>query len=151
MQLPWQAPVPVPRLELSLPAVSASVREARAAVGELVSRLTTEDTVVDDVRLCVSEAVTNVVRHAYPSIPPTEGLVGVGVDCGGGELRIVVKDSGCGIVVGAPHHTPGGYGLEIIDMLTTRHTVVSASDGGTEIAMVFALDRSVPNGAHVTR
>lgn len=142
VEVPWRAPVPVAGLDLSLPAVPESVRQARTAVGDLVAQLTGKDTVVDDVRLCVSEAVTNVVRHAYPSVPCTEGRVDVGVDCGNGELRVVVRDTGCGIAVESSRQTPGGYGLEIIDRLTTRHTVVSGSDSGTEVAMIFALDTS---------
>ena len=151
VQVPWRAPVPVTGLELSLPAVPESVRDARTAVGDLVAQLTGKETVVDDVRLCVSEAVTNVVRHAYPSVPRTEGRVDVGVDCGNGELRVVVRDTGCGIAIESSREMPGGYGLEIIDRLTTRHTVVSGSDSGTEVAMVFALDTSKANGSHSPR
>jgi anti-sigma regulatory factor (Ser/Thr protein kinase) len=150
MPSPWQAPEPVTRLELSLPAVTESVREARTAVGEHVARLIGKGTVVADVRLCVTEAVTNVVRHAY-SFPSAEERVDVGVDSDDGELRIVVRDSGRGIVVGEPRRTPGGYGLEIIDRLTTRHTVVTARGTGTEIAMIFALDPSVDSAPHVHR
>ena len=142
MQVPWRGTgARRPRLELSLPAVPESVRDARTAVGDLVARLTGKDPVVDDVRLCVSEAVTNVVRHAYPSVPRTEGRVDVGVDCA--QRRASESSSGipgCGIALESSREMPGGYGLEIIDRLTTRHTVVSRSDSGTEIAMVFALD-----------
>ena len=50
---------------LSLPATALGVRAARSAVDDVVRRLSTDDELRRDVRLCVSEAVTNVVRHAY--------------------------------------------------------------------------------------
>ena len=143
VQAPSKSPVPGIRLELSLPAIPQSVHDARTAVGELVSRLTEKDSVVADVRLCVSEAVTNVVRHAYrPSATRSGDRVDVGVDCSDDELRIVVRDAGHGIAEGEARQDPGGFGLEIIDKLTTRHTVVTGSGAGTEIAMVFALEAS---------
>ena len=63
--MPWESSEPVARLAFSLPVAPESVCDARRAVGEVVSRWTDDDGVVEDVRLCVSEAVTNVVRHAY--------------------------------------------------------------------------------------
>jgi anti-sigma regulatory factor (Ser/Thr protein kinase) len=78
-------------LELVLPAVPASVPKARnqagAAVASLGSRL------ADDVRLCVSEAVTNVVRHAYGK---TGGEVEVRIESEDGEVsvRVSVRDTG---------------------------------------------------------
>jgi anti-sigma regulatory factor (Ser/Thr protein kinase) len=49
---------------LSLPATALGVRAARSAVDAAVRRLSRDDDLLRDVRLCVSEAVTNVVRHA---------------------------------------------------------------------------------------
>ena len=80
----------------------------------------------------------------------SEHWVDIGVDRLGNELLIVVRDSGRGITRVEPRETPGGYGLDIIDRLTARLTVVSARDTGTEVAMVFALGVSAPRGrAHL--
>ena len=56
-------------LELWLPAIPSSIRDARVAAGEVVTELGGSERLVDDVRLCVSEAVTNAVRHAYEAVP----------------------------------------------------------------------------------
>ena len=64
-------------MELSLPAVPASVRETRAEITAVLVELGVDERVRDDIRLCVSEAVTNVVRHAYPLEP---GMVQVVLD-----------------------------------------------------------------------
>ena len=147
VHVPWESGEPAARLAFSLPVAPESVYDARTAVGEIVSRWTDDDRVVADVRLCVSEAVTNVVRHAYaPSEERAEQSVDIGVDRLGNELLIVVRDSGRGMTRVEPRETPGGYGLDIIDRLTARLTVVTARDTGTEVAMIFALGASAPRG-----
>ena len=81
-------------LALSLPAVPASVRKARVSVGETAACLGANQRVVDDIRLCVSEAVSNVVRHAYGTRP---GDVDVVVEREDKNLRVVVRDEGQGM------------------------------------------------------
>ena len=100
-------------LALSLPAVPASVRKARVSVGETAACLGASQRVVDDIRLCVSEAVSNVVRHAYGSRP---GDVDVVVERDDENLRVVVRDDGQGMRRRtSEHRTTGGYGLKIIE------------------------------------
>ena len=76
-------------VEIVLPAVPTSVREARVAVVDAVSDIGVERHLVDDLRLCVSEAVANSVRHAYGAEP---GTVQVVVRRLGDELIAVVCD-----------------------------------------------------------
>jgi anti-sigma regulatory factor (Ser/Thr protein kinase) len=122
-------------LELSLPALPESVRAARLAVGEAVASLAATKRLADDVRLCVSEAVTNVVRHAYDR---RRGCVDIVVEGGGDELTVVVRDTGVGIQPPARRES-GGFGLKIIDELTRASTISRQAAGGTEVAMVFDL------------
>lgn len=125
-------------LELSLPAVPASVRRARNAVGEAVAELAPAKRVADDVRLCVSEAVTNVVRHAYggPGRGDLELVVERHDDA---EVEVVVRDSGRGIARSARGEA-GGYGMKIIDKLSRRLEIRSTPRSGTELRMLFDLD-----------
>ena len=51
--------------ERTFPATPACVKEGREAVVEAIAGLGLDERVLDDVRLCVSEAMTNAVRHAY--------------------------------------------------------------------------------------
>ena len=122
-------------LDVSLPATLASPRLARDRVGELIGQATTSSRLRDDVRLCVSEAVSNVVRHAYRTDDGTVALVVARVD---GMLRVTVGDTGVGIL-GPPQDATRGFGFEIIRRLATRVSVVSAPGRGTEIVMSFAL------------
>ncbi len=124
-------------LDLALPAVPTSVRAARSAVREAVAGLTQDDRVVDAVVLCVSEAVTNVVRYAYG---PNGGVVQVVVDRTGDDLAVVVRDDGAGVTSSPrPIGKTGGFGLKIIDRLASRYSLKSHPGRGTELRMVFAL------------
>ena len=126
-------------LELSLPAIPSSVRVARAAVTDAVAAFATEE-LAADVRLCVSEAVTNAVRHAYGPEPAT-GEVEVLVVRLEDELRVVVRDEGRGI-----DELPagGGFGLQIIARVAARHTL-HGGENGTTVSMSFDLRRAGPD------
>jgi anti-sigma regulatory factor (Ser/Thr protein kinase) len=123
------------QLEASLPAVPVSVRDARETVGEIAAKAGASDRAIEDVRLCVSEAVANVVRHAYRE----HGDVSIMVEREGEELTVVVRDDGVGLG-GFQREGDLGYGLRIIDELTRRCAISSMPDMGTEVRMVFALD-----------
>ena len=124
-------------LELSLPALPQYVRAARIAVAETVEPLASTDRLVDDVRLCVSEAVTNVVRHAYGR---RDGRVDIVVERDEGELTVVVRDAGVGMPPPSRRQASGGFGLKIIGELARENTISRSPEGGTEVAMVFDLD-----------
>jgi anti-sigma regulatory factor (Ser/Thr protein kinase) len=123
------------QLDFSLPAIPLSVRQSREAVGEVVARLGLSPPVIDDVRLCVSEAVANVVRHAYGR---NVGDLGITVERGDSEVTIAVRDDGIGL---SQFQREGdlGYGLRIIEQLTQRCAITSAPGVGTEVRMVFGL------------
>lgn len=123
-------------LALSLPALPRCVRAARLAVAETVEPLASTDRLVDDVRLCVSEAVTNVVRHAYGQ---DDGRVDIVVERHEDELTIVVRDAGVGMPPPSRRQTSGGFGLKIIGELARENTISRLPEGGTEVAMVFDL------------
>ena len=124
-------------LDLSLAATPSNVRTARVAVGETAAEHIQSDRIVDDVRLCVSEAVTNVVRHAYGT---KRGAVQVVVERENDELVVAVRDDGMGLTASRRRGKSGGFGLKIIDKIATRHTIASAPKTGTEIRMVFELE-----------
>ncbi len=131
-----------PLVEVVLPAIPMSVGAARAAVGDAAAHIAVEQRIVDDIRLCVSEAVTNSVRHAYGADGGTVEVVMTKVD---DELTVVVGDQGAGFESSSVvRDEPGGLGLEIIDALTSRHAISSSADLGTEIRMTFALGSNAP-------
>jgi anti-sigma regulatory factor (Ser/Thr protein kinase) len=123
-------------LEVSLPAVPVSVRTARETVAGIAASLGARDAVIDDARLCVSEATTNVVRHAYRDC---SGDLDIRIETSDRELTVIVRDAGIGL---AAFQSEGelGHGLRIIEQLTKRCAVTSVPGMGTEIVMVFPLE-----------
>jgi anti-sigma regulatory factor (Ser/Thr protein kinase) len=89
---------------------------------------------VGDVKLAVSEAVSNVVRHAYDRQEP--GRVTATAHVENGVLRIVIADTGGGM---APRSdSPGlGLGLPLMAHLADEMDVVTNAPG-TEIHLTFA-------------
>ena len=114
---------------------------AVAALGVAVARFAHTQgmapAVADDLRLCLSEAVANVVLHAYQG-RAEPGTVSVTAEVSNGELLVRVQDDGVGF---APRlDSPGlGMGLPLMGSLAKDLTVAPAEDGGTLICMRFPL------------
>jgi serine/threonine-protein kinase RsbW len=106
-------------------------------VAELALRAGAPTATLDGVRLAVSEAVSNVVVHGYRNGSP--GDVTVTAEAYDHELKVVVRDAGCGP---APRQdSPGaGLGLPLIAQLTQSMSVAPAEEGhGTVLCMTFGL------------
>src|SRR5262245_26113491 len=107
-------------LRLSLPAETSSIRVIRDAVARAATDLHASGSLVDAVRLAVTEAATNVVRHAYVS--SEDGTVRVTVEHEEGWMVVTVSDSGIGIVHGPSGDDPG-FGLRIVEALASRFVI----------------------------
>jgi anti-sigma regulatory factor (Ser/Thr protein kinase) len=86
---------------------------------------------LEEVRLLVSELVTNSVRH---SDGPGDGLVNLDVSVSGRSLRVEVADSGRGFEPQPrddDRSRPGGWGLYLVDELADRWGV--SHDGLTRV------------------
>ena len=86
-------------------AVARSIPHARLAVTQFASQSGIAGEPLEDVRLAVTEAVTNAVRHAYPERAAAFQLT-AGV--AGNELWVLVADVGCGYRT--PSQNPGRDG-----------------------------------------
>jgi serine/threonine-protein kinase RsbW len=108
-------------------------------VWEAASQAGAQEPVREAARLAVSEAVSNVVVHSYRDSLP--GAFTVSVEWDGGELRVIVRDHGCGM---APRmDSPGaGLGLPLIANLAETFSVTAPPGGGTEVCMTFPLLRA---------
>jgi anti-sigma regulatory factor (Ser/Thr protein kinase) len=120
------------------PAVPASVVRARHDLAGYASHAGVDEDQLDRIRLAVSEAVTNAVRHAYPtdSYPKATGQVQVTATAMDGELWILVADEGCGHQTASAN--PGlGWGLALIAEACDDFILAERSAGGTEARMRF--------------
>jgi anti-anti-sigma factor len=102
------------------PEAASAARHALDDLGDAMS-----DARLRDVRLLVSEVVTNAVRHADLAAGDAIELV---VELNGGALRVEVHDPGGGFVPTAPAPDPtrpSGWGLYLVAELADRWGVDS--------------------------
>lgn len=119
----------------SYPAVPDAVRAACRALTQFAVQAGASTEQVEAVRLAASEAVTNVVKHAYPD---SEGSVQITAAVVRGELCVLIADDGRGI---RPHVSRGGLGLglALIASLCDELQIVKRSSGGTGLWLWFKL------------
>jgi anti-sigma regulatory factor (Ser/Thr protein kinase) len=113
-----------------LPATVDSVAAARRAVRRFAADLEVD---LDGIALAVSEAVSNVVTHAYDDGLP--GVVELSAATSPFEVTVVVRDRGRGLAGGVG--TEGaGFGIQIIRRLA-QHVEVSDTPAGVALTMRF--------------
>ena len=123
------------RVEHQLPVTPEAAAEARHALDEIGGAVPTAK--LRDVRLLVSELVTNAVRHANLSSGDVIRLV---FEVADHALRVEVHDPGGGFVPTAPSPDPArpsGWGLYLVAELSDRWGV----DSDDTTLVWFELDR----------
>jgi serine/threonine-protein kinase RsbW len=127
-------------IRLTLPARPENVAVVRHVLGALAEALDLPGAVTEDMRLAVTEACTNVVRHAYAG---GGGAIDVAVRPKGGELEVTVADAGRGI--GPSPDTAGpGLGLPLIAALTDSLEIEASRGAGSRLIMSFLRTRDTP-------
>ena len=121
-------------VNLNLSSDAASIKRARDAVSELAGRVGVP---VADVKLAVSEAVSNAVMHAFRGRDP--GTISVRARIDRDRLIVVVADDGTGMRPNVD--SPGlGFGISLITRMagdvrfdsSPKGLTVSMSFGGAE-------------------
>ena len=113
-----------------LPATVASVSAARRSVRRFAGGLNVD---LDGLTLAVSEAVANVVTHAYEE--GATGVIELSAVATPSEVAVVVRDRGGGIEAARPS-TGAGFGIEIIRRLA-QHVAIEDSTSGVALTMRF--------------
>jgi serine/threonine-protein kinase RsbW len=127
-------------IRLTLPARPENVAVVRHVLGALAEALDLPRSLIEDMRLAVTEACTNVVRHAYNG---GEGTIDVVVRPKGGELEVIVEDTGRGL--GPSPDTSGpGLGLPLIAALADRLEIDRSPSSGSRLVMSFLRARETP-------
>ena len=117
-----------------------SVVRARRDLTEYAREAGAKGERLDRIRLAASEALTKAVLHAYEE---PGGTVNVSAACVPGELWVLISDQGAGLRV--RRQSRGlGLGLAVIAQLVDDFQILSRGAGGTELRLVFRLDRAVP-------
>jgi serine/threonine-protein kinase RsbW len=104
-------------VRLDFPAKADYLLLARLALSGLARTLTLDEEDLADLKLAVTEACGNAVRHAYEG---NDGSVAVSYVVGPGTLELIVEDRGTGMSAGddaseEDDHEPleGGMGMAI--------------------------------------
>ncbi len=114
-----------------------AVPQARAAVVALARAADASSSALDDIRLAVSEAATNVVVHAYVGGPAGPLHLRASVD--GRTLRVEIRDEGGGLR--ARPDSPGlGVGLPLMAAVTESLQLSNAEGEPSTVTMTFDLD-----------
>ncbi|MEA2133303.1 MAG: serine/threonine-protein kinase RsbW [Solirubrobacteraceae bacterium] len=126
-------------VRLSLPAKAGNIAVVRRALEAVAEELALPRRLVEDMRLAVTEACTNVVRHAYSGAEADQAsALRVDLLPHARGMRVIVEDQGRGL--GPSPDTGGpGLGLPLITTLTSALQVSrGAGNRGSRIAMSFA-------------
>lgn len=122
---------------MSLKAAPESLPIIRHVLGALPTSWPAGDSLLDDVRIAVTEACANVVMHAYPD--HDDGLLEVHGELDGGRLMVRVRDHGSGM---RPRtDSPGlGVGLPLIIALSQELEIGRSREGAHDVRMTFWRD-----------
>ncbi len=133
-------------MKLRLPAIGVNEAVARSCISAFVAELNPTVEEVGDLRLAVSEAVTNCIVHAYRALPEGElGNIYISVRLyDTREVSVEISDNGCGIenvaLAREPMYTTGGgercgMGFLVMESFTDALSVKSARGKGTTVLM----------------
>ncbi|MGE5580354.1 MAG: anti-sigma F factor [Bacillota bacterium] len=129
------------RMFLRLSCVPSNVGVARMAVATFAASLDFAVPDIEELKVAVSEAVSNSVLHAYPD---GHGEVTIEAYPEGDCLVILVEDQGAGIPDLAKAKEPGfttapdhmGLGLSFMESFTDELSISSTKGAGTRVRML---------------
>ena len=130
-------------VRVSFPAKADYLLLARLALAGIARDVDLSDELLADLKLAVTEACGNSVRHAYPD---GDGHVTVAYALDGETFEMVVEDQGIGVAASgdtigrAP--LDGGMGMSIISTIVDDVAVQPGADGrGTVVRMTTRIVR----------
>lgn len=121
----------------TFPAANDAPRQARHAARDYAAQHGADADTLDTIALCVGEAATNVVMHAYRN-HSAPGELELQARAADGYLCFYVRDQGEGM---SPRvDSPGlGLGLALISQSAASTEIRAPKGGGTEVVMRFDL------------
>lgn len=143
-------------MEIRVPCKPEYVRTVRRAIAEFAESVDMPAAAVEDVEIAASEAVANIVRHAYTDA--NTHIPSVRVKCfhRGDAITIEVIDKGrgftappTGVVPEIDMNRDGGMGIILMKLLMDRVNYVSRPSGGTRIRMTKSARQAVQSTARL--
>lgn len=136
------------RIQLNIPSDLLFERVVRASAAELGSTMGFSPERIEDLKLAVSEAVTNAIEHGGAQGAPGAASVEVVFELDQEKLEIEIIDRGPGVpafnaerrVVDEEHLDAGmlrGFGMYLISELVDQYEVQSSNQGTRLILRIF--------------
>lgn len=126
----------VAAVTLELAARAENVMLVRQSVEGAVGRMGAAGQQLEDIKLAVTEACSNVVKHAYEG---AAGPMTITVDRAGNALTLTVADAGeWREVETAETGEQPGMGLQIMESVADSHEI-HRTPVGTEVVLVFEI------------
>jgi len=130
-------------ISLKMPACAKNIALSRVTMASFASQLDFTLSEIEEIKVAVSEAVSNAVLHAYQNDSEDNYIYLKAVIYLDNLLEIVIKDKGKGIEnierAMEPSYTTDnermGLGLTFIDSFMDELTVKSDPESGTELIM----------------
>lgn len=124
-------------VRLAFPARAEYLILGRLALAGVARAVPIDDEVLADLKLAVTEACGNVVKHAYPA-PDAAGPVRLAIEVEEGAITITVEDDGVGLPADTPTNGHGeaaesGMGLAIIAAIADEVQTGQAAGGGASL------------------
>lgn len=129
-------------IKVEFDAKTENVAFARVVIAAFMARLEPTVDEVEDVKVAVSEAVTNAIVHGYEC---REGNVFLEAFCYDNMLMVSVRDSGCGIedikkareplFTTRPDEERCGLGFTVMESFTDSLHIESKVGEGTTVTM----------------
>lgn len=129
-------------MELKLPSLSVNEGFARSVVGAFATQLDPTLEEIADIKTAVSEAVTNVIVHAYPD---KLGDIRLFASLEDRVIRVVIEDKGVGIrdidqarqpfFSTAGDESRSGMGFTVMETFMDEVRITSTPGKGTSVEM----------------
>lgn len=130
-------------IRFAIPSLSVNEGTARAVVSSFIIQADPTVEELSDIRMAVSEAVTNCIVHGYRN---SGGAIEITVRLlPNREIYIRIKDNGCGIpdieqamqplFTTAPEEERSGLGFSVMESFMDKLTVKSKVGKGTTVTM----------------
>ncbi len=135
-------------IKMEFDAKDENVSISRLVVAAFLSRLNPTLDEIEDVKVAVSEAVTNAIVHGYEKC---EGSVFLEIFSCDNTVMISVRDKGCGIedvkkakeplFTTKPFEERSGLGFTVMESFMDSLHIESAVNSGTEVTMTKRIGR----------
>ncbi|MBQ3426884.1 MAG: anti-sigma F factor [Clostridia bacterium] len=130
------------KVSICFPASSEYERFARTVAAAFAIPLDPTVEELDEIKIAVSEAVTNAIIHGYCG---ADGIIELNAELDGRELTFIIRDMGNGIAdidkareplySGSSDPERSGMGFSIMEAFTDELTVTSTLGEGTTVVM----------------